>query len=462
MSPHSATVAVPLCTASHIRHWGCYPAFAPQAGELIVATVAELAYKRGRESGSCKLLVVCSTDSQCLVLLSRRHQHHRQKTMAPIAIAAPATASHAHSNLDIHFRAGEDIIDASGVLKVSDKERLTAKYPEWLPSWDPREQYEAYPQDFNDNYRDPALGADPNLPNLFTGRETVVKLSPKLGTEVRGVQLSALGSKGKDELALLVAERGVVVFRDQDLKDQGLDFNRQFGEHFGPLHVHPSSGAPEGYPQFHITYRRNDPDEYNKVFAQRTSLKDQWHSDVTFETFTPSYTFFAMLQGPETGGDTLFADCVEAYDRLSPRFKQMISGLKCIHTSEEQALQSKLDGGIERRPPSTVEHPLVRIHPVTKKKSLFVSRFFMKDIVGLKKEESDAILNMLTDHINNSFDFQVRPRWEPNTVVVWDNRRVLHTATFDWDTGSKRHCYRITPLGERPVETEEELKPWNK
>jgi taurine dioxygenase/sulfonate dioxygenase len=388
--------------------------------------------------------------------------------MAPAAVQqpqAPQSASHNFSNLDIHFRAGEDIIDEkTGILRVSDKEYKKSKYAEWLPTWDPNEKYEPYADDFNDGYRDPALDADPDFKQLFPKDKdiTLNKLSPKLGTEVHGVQLSSLNSTGKNELALFVAQRGVVVFRDQDLKEKGLEFNKQFGEHFGPLNIHPSSGAPEGYPQFHITYRRNDPDEYNKVFAKRTSLKDQWHSDVTFEKFPPSYTFFTMLEGPETGGDTLFSDCIEAYERLSPRFQQMIKGLKCLHSSGDQALQSKLDGGIERREPSTVEHPLVRIHPVLKKKSLFVSRFFMNDIVGLKKEESDAILDLLTDHINNSFDFQVRPKWEPGSVVVWDNRRVLHTATFDWDTGSTRHCYRITPMGERPVEEEEELQPWNR
>lgn len=386
--------------------------------------------------------------------------------MAPVAVqAAPQTASHNHSNLDIHFRKGEDVVDTNtGLLRVSDKEYRKSRYPEWLPTWDPRQRYASYSDDFNDGYRDPALDADPQFGALFPGEADVqlTKLTPKLGTEVRGIQLSSLSDAAKDELALFVAQRGVVVFREQDLKEKGLDFNKQFGQHFGPLHVHPSSGAPVNYPEFHITYRRNDPDEYKKVFGQRTSLKNQWHSDVTFEKFPPSYTFFTMLEGPETGGDTLFADCVEAYDRLSPTFQTLLKGLKCVHTSEEQALQSKLDGGIERRAPSTVEHPLVRIHPVLKKKSLFISRFFMKDIVGLKVEESEAILDFLTDHINNSFDFQVRPKWEPGTVVVWDNRRVLHTATFDWDEGHTRHCYRITPMGERPVEEESELQAWNK
>ncbi|CDR42430.1 CYFA0S09e03422g1_1 [Cyberlindnera fabianii] len=371
------------------------------------------------------------------------------------------------SNLDIHFRKGEDVIDpVTGVLKVADKEYSSAKYPEWLPTWDPSQKFAQYSDDFNKAYRDPGLDADPELRSLFPPQSkdkySIKKLSPKLGSEIRGIQLSELSTQAKNDLALFVAQRGVVVFRNQDLKDKGLEFNKKLGEHFGPLHVHPSSGAPENYPQFHITYRRHDPEEYNKVFRKRTSLNDQWHSDCTFEKYTPSYTFFAMLDGPETGGDTIFSDCIEAYDRLSPTFQKMIHGLKATHSSVEQATQSKNDGGIERREPSTVVHPLVRVHPVLKKKALYVSRFFMQDIEGLKKEESNAILDLLTDHINNSFDLQIRASYEPGTVVVWDNRRVLHTATFDWDTGATRHCYRITPMGERPVEDEEELEEWNK
>jgi taurine dioxygenase/sulfonate dioxygenase len=268
--------------------------------------------------------------------------------------------------------------------------------------------------------------------------------------------LSELSDQGKNDLALYVAQRGVVVFREQDLKDKGLQFNKEFGEYFGPLHVHPSSGAPLNYDEFHITYRRKDPNEYNIVHANTLSTKG-WHSDVTYEKFTPGLTAFAILDGPETGGDTVFSDCVEAYNRLSPKFKKMIEGLKAVHSSVEQAAQSRAEGSIERRPPSTHEHPLVRIHPVTKEKSLFISRAFIKGISDLKQEESKAILDLLTEHINNSVDLQIRASYEPGTVVLWDNRRVIHSASFDWADGHVRHCYRITPMAERPVETEEEL-----
>ncbi|KAH3675142.1 hypothetical protein WICMUC_002798 [Wickerhamomyces mucosus] len=369
-----------------------------------------------------------------------------------------------YTNLDIHFRKDQDVIDPkTGVLTVGPKEYEAANHPEWLPTWDPNEKYEPYSDDFNNSHVDRAHFADSNLKNLFPegGDYKIKKISPKLGSEVRGIQLSQLTNEQKDDLALLVAQRGVVVFREQDLKDKGLEFNKKFGEHFGPLHIHPSSGAPEGYPEFHLTYRRKDPNEYEKVFKHNLSTKG-WHSDVTYEKFPPSYTFFALLQGPETGGDTLFSDGIEAYRRLSPTFKKMIQGLKVTHSSIEQAAQSRAEGSIERKTPSSNLHPLARIHPILKEKSLFISRAFITKIDGLKSEESKAILDLLTEHINNSVDLQIRASYEPGTVVVWDNRRVIHSASFDWDEGDIRHCYRITPMAERPVEEYEELEEWNR
>lgn len=375
-------------------------------------------------------------------------------------IAAPKVSG--YTNLDIHYRKGQDSVDKdTGVLIVGDKDRSISNYKEWLPTWDPNQKFPQYGPDFNKGFRDRGLDADPELKSLFPPSESesikIKKLSPKLGSEVRGVQLSQLSDQGKNDFALYVAQRGVVVFRDQDLKDKGPQFNKDFGSYFGPLHIHPSSGAPADFPEFHITYRRKDPNEYNIVHAKTLSTKG-WHSDVTFEKTPPGTTFFALLEGPESGGDTIFSDTEEAYNRLSPRFKEMIKGLKVVHSSVEQAAQSRAAGGIERRPPSTSVHPLVRIHPVTKRKSLFVSRAFIQYIEGLKNEESDALLNLLSEHVNNSVDLQIRASYEPGTVVVWDNRRVLHSASFDWDSGAVRHNYRITPLAERPVENEEELE----
>ncbi|TQB68857.1 hypothetical protein MPDQ_002693, partial [Monascus purpureus] len=108
---------------------------------------------------------------------------------------------------------------------------------------------------------------------------------------------------------------------------------------------------------------------------------------------------------------------------------------------------------IARRVPITSEHPIVRTHPVTGEKALYVNPQFTRYIVGYKKEESDYLLKFLFDHIAQSQDLQARVRWRPGTVVVWDNRVTSHSALLDWEDGQRRHLARITPQAEAPYET---------
>lgn len=119
----------------------------------------------------------------------------------------------------------------------------------------------------------------------------------------------------------------------------------------------------------------------------------------------------------------------------------------------EQADNSRNRGGVVRREPVTSIHPLVRTHPVTGEKALYVNPQFSRRIVGFKKEESDYLLNFLYDHIAKGQDFQARVSWKAGTVVVWDNRVTAHTALLDWQDGARRHLARITPQAEAPFET---------
>lgn len=124
------------------------------------------------------------------------------------------------------------------------------------------------------------------------------------------------------------------------------------------------------------------------------------------------------------------------------------------HTAAvEQADNSRNRGGVVRREPVTSIHPLVRTHPATGEKALFVNPQFSRRIVGFKKEESDFLLNFLYDHIAKGQDFQARVKWAPGTVVVWDNRVTAHSALLDWEDGARRHLARITPQAEAPYET---------
>lgn len=356
-------------------------------------------------------------------------------------------------NHDIHFAEGIDEVDADGVLVINSKNREEAKYPDFLPTWDRTQEYG--PLKFF-KYTDPGTRADPKFPNLFPQDNaknfTVSRVTPKFGTEIRGdVQLSSLDDAGKDELALLVAQRGVVIFRNQDFAAKGPEFAVKYGQHFGRLHIHPTSGAPRGFPELHITYRRADAGEFERVFAHRTN-NIGWHSDVSYELQGPGITFFSVLEGPDSGGDTIFADTTEAYNRLSTEFQKRLSGLHVLHTSADQANDSKSQGGIERRKPVSNIHPLIRSHPATGAKSIYLNRPFSRRIVELKQEESDYLLKFLYDHIELAHDLQLRAKWEPNSVVIWDNRRSVHSAVIDWDSPVSRHAFRITPQAERPVE----------
>lgn len=119
----------------------------------------------------------------------------------------------------------------------------------------------------------------------------------------------------------------------------------------------------------------------------------------------------------------------------------------------EQAQNSKLRGSVVRREPVSHIHPIVRTHPITGEKALYVNPQFTRHIIGYKQEESDYLLKFLYDHIALGQDFQLRVKWAPKTVVVWDNRVTAHSATHDWANGQRRHLARITPQAERPVET---------
>ncbi|KAM3161432.1 TauD domain-containing protein [Lachancea thermotolerans] len=358
-----------------------------------------------------------------------------------------------YGNFDTHFFHGQDEVGKDGVLRLDPKYRAQSGFPEFLPEWDPQQKLPALR--FHE-YHDPALRADPKLPHLLGGAGAedaprVRKITPKLGTEVEGVQISQLSAAGKDELALLVAQRGVVLFRKQDFAQYGPGFAVEYGRHFGRLHVHQTSGAPRGHDQLHITFRRPDVKEFHRVFNDSVTAVG-WHTDVSYELQPPSYTFFGVLEGPSGGGDTLFSDSITAFERLSPTFQEFLSTLHVVHSSKEQAQNSANQGGIQRREPVAHVHPLVRVHPVLGRRSLFVNRSFSRRIVELKKPESDRILEFLYDLIDHSHDLQLRANWEPGTVAVWDNRRVHHTAIIDWEEPILRHAFRVTPQAERPVE----------
>jgi sulfonate dioxygenase len=293
--------------------------------------------------------------------------------------------------------------------------------------------------------------ADPTFKDLLKPGTQLTNITASIGAEVTGVQLSKLDNNGKDQLALLVAQKKVVAFREQDFARLTIDEALDFGRYFGRLHIHPTSGAPEGYPEVHLVHRSADDTSTQDFFASHTNSL-AWHSDTTYENQPPGTTFLYALDVPEAGGDTLFLNQAAAYRRLSPAFRERLQGLKAVHSGHEQAQAALTRGSIVRRAPVSSIHPLVRTHPVTGEKALFVNPQFTRYIIGYKKEESDYLLKFLYDHMAFSQDLQCRVKWAPGTVVVWDNRVTAHSALLDWENKERRHIARITPQAEQPTE----------
>ncbi|KAK1751322.1 hypothetical protein QBC47DRAFT_454676 [Echria macrotheca] len=327
------------------------------------------------------------------------------------------------------------------------------KYAAYLPVYDEKTTFPPLqPFEFNDR----GLVANKDKPNLLSPNNTslkVSKLTPVIGTEIRGLQLSQLNDLQKDELALLIAERGVVIFRDQDFKDIGIDKQKAFGRYFGPLHIHPVGAHVKNHLELHNIYLGPDNEYRNKRRSTRLTTTG-YHSDVSYEHQTPGITILTLLSVPPVGGDTAWASQTAAYARLSPPIQALLEGLRAEHSGYPQAEGARRDGKFVRREPVVSEHPIVRIHPATGQKALFVNPGFTKRIVGLKEEESDALLKLLFQHISLGQDFQVRVRWEEGTVALWDNRVTAHTAISDYNVREPqeglRHGFRITTLAERP------------
>ncbi|SGZ58403.1 CIC11C00000001801 [Sungouiella intermedia] len=334
------------------------------------------------------------------------------------------------------------------------------KYPEYLvrSKIEDEGKYNNQTNPGHENNDKGHLG-NPTFENLFKSPKVkTFDLSPNLGTEIDGVQLSQLDDAGKNDLALFLETRGLAVFRNQDLRDKGPQFASEFGNYFGPLHIHPIAYSAENHPELLVTFRNSgDGSRYKQeLLDSTTSLTYGWHSDISFEEYPASFSFFVALEAPPSGGDTIFIDLREAYKRLSPTLQKFFETLTVVHSNYHQNKVAALRGLVAKvKADYFTEHPLVRTHPVTGEKSLYFSRLFIHKIKGVKPSESAAILNFLEDHVTNNPEFQVRATHkgtDSRTVIAWDNRFLLHSATGDFlehETGP-RHHYRITVLGEKP------------
>jgi alpha-ketoglutarate-dependent taurine dioxygenase len=266
----------------------------------------------------------------------------------------------------------------------------------------------------------------------------VRKLTPHIGAEIDGVDLARpLGNRQFQEVHDALMEHLVVFFRDQRLTH---DEHKAFGRLFGELHIHPSSThSPDGHPEILTIHA----DENSKHVAG-----EEWHSDVSCDVEPPMGSILYLTEVPPEGGDTLFASMYAAYDRLSPAIRRLVEGLTAIHDGEPVYRGRFGHPDARGKEFPRAAHPVVRTHPVTGRKALFVNPNFTTRIAGLSRLESDALLQLLYRHCETP-EFHCRFRWQPGSVAFWDNRSAQHHAMWDYFP-QRRHGYRVTIRGDRP------------
>ena len=267
----------------------------------------------------------------------------------------------------------------------------------------------------------------------------VDKLTPIIGAEIDGIDLAQpLSNRQQDELHRALAENSVIFFRDQHITpDQHVAFGRLFGE----LHVHPAAPATNDHPEAMIIHADEKSPRANG---------EGWHTDVSCDTEPPMGSILHLRECPPMGGDTLFASMYAAYEALSDRMKTYLDGLTALHDGESTYRGLYANYGVADKPAyPRAEHPIVRTHPVTGKKALYVNRGFTRHIIGIPRDESDAILGYLYSHAENPL-FQCRFRWTENAIAFWDNRCAQHRAMWDYWPHTRAGT-RVTVKGERPV-----------
>ena len=270
------------------------------------------------------------------------------------------------------------------------------------------------------------------------------RLSPALGAIVSGIDLAQpLDSARQQALSTALLQHQVLFFRNQDLSPQQ---QRDFAAWFGDLHIHPLYPKIEDTPQIMV------------LDTALNDLRDNaiWHTDVTFIDTPPLGSVLVARQLPEYGGDTLWASGTAAYAALSPRLQQLLEGLTATHDFTKsfplerfghtpEAL-ANYEATRRRTPP--VNHPVIRTHPVSGDKALFVSDGFTTRINELPPAESDALLAFLFAHFAKP-EFSVRWRWQPGDIAFWDNRVTQHYAVDDYRP-AHRIMHRATILGDKP------------
>ena len=271
----------------------------------------------------------------------------------------------------------------------------------------------------------------------------VVPVTAMIGAAIKGVDLRApLAENQRTIIEAALLEHGVVFFRDQDMTpDQLVAFARQFGT----ISLPPMAPAGSPHPEVMVLDQ----------ISPKGEGADNWHSDNTFMSEPPMGSILQAVQLPAVGGDTCFANAAAAYEALSDPVRALLDELRAVHDITKPMTRaiaagifdaSKLPQQQEQWPP--VEHPVVRTHPQTGRKALYVNGNSTTRLVGLSERENDLLLPFLNDHIRSP-EYQCRFRWNTNSVAFWDNRTVQHYAVPDYN--ERRIMHRVTLTGDAPA-----------
>jgi taurine dioxygenase len=272
--------------------------------------------------------------------------------------------------------------------------------------------------------------------------DIIVKpFAPNLGAIITGIDLSNT-----------ISDTEIRIIKDAFHKFQVLFFQNQseilpqnhivLGQYFGDLHIHPAAPKMKNYPEiFEINTDKN---------SKIANGAEDFHSDVSCDTEPPLGTMLQLHVLPECGGDTMFANMYLAYEALSKPMQVFLGGLKASHESEhfyKGRYQNKNEVDMNKEYPSAI-HPVIRTHPETEKKAIYVNKFFTTRIEGLADQESKLILDYLFTHIEKT-EFQVRYKWNKNDMAFWDNRCTIHKALWDYFP-NERKGRRVTIKGSVP------------
>lgn len=268
---------------------------------------------------------------------------------------------------------------------------------------------------------------------------TIRKVAGALGAEISGVDLSAdLPGAVIEEIRAAFVHHQVVFFRDQSLTPQA---QLAFGRRFGPLNIHPYVAGMPGHPEVM---------EIVKEPGDKVNFGGGWHSDMSFLENPSIGSILYAVEIPEWGGDTLFASQAAAYEALSPGLKATLDGLNAVHSAGRE-YSAQGHSAQKRASMKVVEaegavgefiHPVVKVHPETGRKALYVNPAFTMRIDGWSKRESKPLLDFLFEHSRYEA-FTCRFAWRAGSVAFWDNRSVWHFALNDYP-GQRRHMRRVT------------------